>query len=85
MVRLAQHDDELVAVLAHEVGHVIHRHGLRVIIQNSLLGFTLLAITGDAACSSELFLGLPVLLTQLAYSRTFECEADSYALDYCGR
>jgi len=82
MVRLAQHDDELLAILAHEIGHVIHRHGLRSIIQNSLLGFTLLAITGDAAGSSELFLGLPVLLTQLAYSRTFECEADSYALDY---
>lgn len=82
MVRLAQHDEELMAVLAHEVGHVVHRHGLRAIIQNSLLGFALLAITGDAAGSSELFLGLPVLLTQLAYSRTFEREADSYALDY---
>lgn len=82
MVRLAQHDEELMAVLAHEVGHVVHRHGLRAIIQNSLLGFALLAITGDAAGSSELFLGLPVLLTQLAYSRTFELEADSYALDY---
>ena len=84
MVRLAKHDDELMAVLVHEVGHVVHRHGLRAIIQDSLLGFALLAITGDAAGSSELFLGLPVLLTQLAYSRTFEREADSYALDYLG-
>ena len=82
MVRLANHDDELVAILTHEIGHVVHRHGLRAIIQDSLLGFTLLAITGDAAGSSELFLGLPVLLTQLAYSRTFEREADNYALNY---
>jgi Zn-dependent protease with chaperone function len=82
MVRLADHDDELVAVLTHEIGHVVHRHGLRAVIQDSLLGFALLAITGDAAGSSELFLGLPVLLTQLAYSRTFEREADNYALDY---
>ena len=82
MVRLADHDDELVAVLAHEIGHVVHRHGLRAVIQDSLLGFALLAITGDATGSSELFLGLPVLLTQLAYSRTFEREADNYALDY---
>ena len=82
MVRLANHDDELVAILTHEIGHVVHRHGLRTIIQDSLLGFALLAITGDAAGSSELFLGLPVLLTQLAYSRTFEREADNYALDY---
>ena len=82
MVRLAEHDDELVAVLTHEIGHVVHRHGLRTVIQDSLLGFALLAITGDAAGSSELFLGLPLLLTQLAYSRTFEREADDYALDY---
>jgi Zn-dependent protease with chaperone function len=82
MVELAQHDDELVAVLAHEIGHVIHRHGLRTLIQDSLLGFILLAITGDIAGSSELFLGLPVLLTELAYSRAFEREADQYALNY---
>ena len=82
MVRLADQDDELVADLTHEIGHVVHRHGLRAIIQDSLLGFALLAITGDATGSSELFLGLPVLLTQLAYSRTFEREADNYALDY---
>jgi Zn-dependent protease with chaperone function len=82
IVRLADHDDELVAVLVHEIGHVVHRHGMRAMIQDSLLGFALLAITGDAAGSSELFLGLPVLLTQLNYSRTFEREADNYALDY---
>ena len=82
MVRLAGHDDELLAVLTHEIGHVVHRHGLCAVIQDSLLGFALLAITGDAAGSSELFLGLPVLLTQLAYSRTFEREADNYALNY---
>ena len=82
IVRLAKHDNELVAVLSHEIGHVVYRHGLRTVIQDSLLGFALLAITGDAAGSSELFLGLPVLLTQLAYSRGFEREADTYALNY---
>jgi Zn-dependent protease with chaperone function len=37
-------------------------------------------MTGDASGSSELFLGLPVLLTEMAYSRQFEKEADEYAL-----
>lgn len=82
MVLLAEHDDELVAVLAHEIGHVVHRHGLRSLIQDSLLGFALLAITGDVSGSSELFLGLPVLLTELSYSRKFEREADAFALAY---
>lgn len=80
MVQIAKHDDELSAVLAHEIGHIVHRHGMRTLIQDSILGFVLLAMTGDVSGSSELFLGLPVLLTELAYSREFEREADAYAL-----
>ncbi len=82
IVQLAQHDDELLAVLVHEVGHVIHRHGMRMVIQDSLLSFVLLAMTGDVSGSSELFIGLPVLLTEMAYSRNFEREADRYALNW---
>lgn len=81
MVKLAKHDDELTAVLLHETGHVVHHHGMRTLIQDSLLGFLLLAITGDVAGSSELFMGIPVFLTEMAYSRGFEREADQYALD----
>ena len=82
IVQLARHDDELLAILAHETGHVVHRHGMRRLIQDSILSFALLAVTGDVTGSSELFLGLPVLLTELAYSRAFEREADQYALDW---
>ena len=80
MVHIAAHDDELLAVLSHEIGHIVNRHGMRTLIQDSIFGFVLLAITGDVSGSSELFLGLPVLLTELAYSRKFEREADEYAL-----
>lgn len=82
IVKLSTNDDELLAVLAHEIGHVVHRHGMRTLIQNSLFSFVMLAITGDASRSSELFLGLPVLLTKLSYSREFEREADDFALSY---
>jgi len=81
MVQLAEHDDELSAVLAHEIGHVVRRHGMRTIIQDSILGFAILALTGDITGSSELFLGLPVVLTEMAYSRDFEREADRYAVE----
>lgn len=80
MIHIAEHDDELLSVFVHEIGHVVNRHGIRTVIQDSLLGFALLAMTGDVAGSSELFLGLPVLLTEMAYSRDFEREADQYAL-----
>ncbi len=82
MVGLARSDDELLAVLAHEAGHVVHRHGVQRIIQDSLLAFAIRAITGDVSGTSELFLGLPVVLTELAYSREFEREADHYAVRY---
>jgi Zn-dependent protease with chaperone function len=82
MVDLAEHDDELLAVMAHEIGHVVHRHGMRRMVQDSLLGFAIMALTGDTSGVAELFLGLPAVLTELAYSRTFERDADRYALNY---
>jgi len=85
MVKTAKNDDELLAVLLHEIGHLVHCHGMRTVIQDSLLGFALLTLTGDVTGSAELFMGLPVFLTQMAYSRGFELEADQYALDRLGR
>lgn len=82
MIKIAKHDDEILSVLAHEIGHVVHRHGMRRVVQNSLLSFAILALTGDASGVSELFLGLPAVLTELAYSRKFEREADQFALNY---
>lgn len=85
MVHLAQDDDELLAVFAHEIGHVEHRHSMRRLIQDSLLAFMLTVIAGDIAGTSEFFLTIPILLTELAYSREFEREADDYAFDYLKR
>lgn len=80
MVQCAKQDDELLTVLAHEIGHVVHRHGMRTLIQDSIMGFAFLAVAGDVSGSSELFLGLPALLMERAYSREFEREADRHAI-----
>lgn len=82
MIEIAEHDNEIVSVMAHEIGHVVHRHGMRRVVQDSLLSFAILSLTGDASGVSELFLGLPAVLTELAYSRAFEREADQFALNY---
>lgn len=81
MIQIAKDDSELMAVLFHETGHLVHLHGLRSVIQDSLLGFALMTLTGDVTGSVELFMGLPIFLTQMAYSRGFEQEADQYALE----
>nr|WP_316640293.1 M48 family metallopeptidase [uncultured Roseateles sp.] len=68
--------DALQGVLAHELGHVQHRHGLRMALQAGLVGALAGLVVGDF---SALLAGLPALLAQQAYSRDFEREADSYA------
>jgi len=82
LIKLAKHDDEILAIMVHEIGHLAHQHAMRRIVQDSLLSFALLALTGDASGVSEIFLGLPIILTEMAYSRDFEREADQYALQY---
>ncbi len=82
MVRLAKNQDELLSVLAHEMGHVVHRHGLRGVIQSSIFAVVIVTITGDVSSSSSLIAALPTLLVESQYSQAFEREADSYSLQY---
>jgi Zn-dependent protease with chaperone function len=81
LVRLAHNDEELVAVLAHEMGHVAKRHGMRQTIQGSALGMLSVLIFGDVSSVSSAVAALPVLLTRLGYSRQFEREADAFAVN----
>ena len=82
LLQLAEDDDELVAILAHEVAHVVHRHGLRNVVQSSLVVWGVMALTGDLTAASELLITLPAMLVTLNYSRGMEREADEFALQY---
>ncbi|MFN3582180.1 MAG: M48 family metallopeptidase [Pseudomonas sp.] len=82
LVELAEDDDELVAILAHEVGHVVHRHSLRSVIQSSLALWLMFSISGDLSSASDLATGLPALIANLSYSRAMEREADEFALAF---
>lgn len=79
IVNLSESDDELLAILAHEIGHVVERHGVRSVVQGSILSLATLLMFGDAGAAAESLLTIPVLLTQFAYSRDFEFEADRYS------
>ncbi len=82
LVQLAEHDYELIAVLAHEIGHVVHRHSLRHVLQNSAVGLVIAAVMGDVFSLSSLSAALPTLLIESKYSREFETEADQFAITY---
>ncbi|WP_111641057.1 M48 family metallopeptidase [Marinimicrobium alkaliphilum] len=79
MIELAENDDELLAVLAHEIGHVAHRHSLRSVIQNATLGVAYMLIVGDASATADLMASLPIVMATLSYSRQHEWEADAFA------
>jgi len=81
LVRLAQNDEELLAVYAHEVGHLVQRHIMRQVLQNSALTAVVVAVTGDISSVSSLVAAVPVVVTQAGYSRSFEREADRYAVE----
>ncbi|WP_415238452.1 M48 family metallopeptidase [Seleniivibrio woodruffii] len=78
LVHLAKNDNELASVFAHELGHIIHRHGLRTLLQNSVISAAAVFVTGDI---SSLTVGIPSFLMQAKYSRDFERDADSFAIE----
>ena len=78
MVRLVQNDRRVLSgVLAHELGHVQHRHGLQTLVQIGVLGAATSLVWGDF---SGLLATVPLWLGQAHYSRQAEREADGHSV-----
>ena len=78
MVRLLQHDTRVIAgVLGHELGHVQHRHGMRMLVQVSVMGAASSLLWGDF---SGILATVPLWLGQAHYSREAERESDAYSV-----
>lgn len=77
LVRLVDGDlDAISGVLAHELGHLSHRHVLRSMVQATSLTILGSALIGDY---SSALAAVPAALGHLRYSRQFEAEADIYS------
>jgi Zn-dependent protease with chaperone function len=70
-------DDEVLAVVAHEVGHVAHRHVMNKLVRQAGIYQVVSVMVGDF--SSALTATLTGL-QGLRFSREFEREADAFAL-----
>lgn len=77
LVRLAQSGDQLAAVLAHEIGHLRERHGLRAALERSGPMDLLTAFAGD---TTRLAGALRSVLLESGYPPDFEDRADALAL-----
>ena len=78
LVELAKSDDEIISVLAHEVGHVRGRHALRQLLQAAGISSLAFALFGDVSAISGVLSAAPALL-HAKNSRDFEREADAFA------
>lgn len=82
LVALADNDEEVMGVLAHELAHVKFRHGLRQVIQSSVVAAIAASYFGDV---SSLLSGLTALVLESKYSRNFELEADAFGANLMRR
>ncbi|MGH8176589.1 MAG: M48 family metallopeptidase [Steroidobacter sp.] len=79
LVELAEHPEEIESVLAHEVGHIVHRHSLRMLLQSSASALLMFTLLGDVNSASTLAASVPTVLVQAKHSRDFEREADEFS------
>ena len=82
MVELVDNDQQLISVMAHELGHVEHRHIMRSILQDSATALLAATLLGDVTSITGLAASIPTFLVQQRNSREFEREADRYAALY---
>ncbi len=75
----ATNADELAGVLAHEFGHVAHRDGLRMLIENGGTSFLAGLLFGDIT-GVGVVLTLGRTLIDARYSRSAESAADAFAI-----
>lgn len=69
-------DEEILGVLAHELGHVVHHHGIQQLIEGTAISLVMAAWFGDV---SSVIASAGALLAMSGYSREAEAEADAFA------
>lgn len=83
LLQKAENPDEVAGVLAHEIGHVAHRDGLKALIQNGGTSFLAGLLFGDVT-GAGVVLTLGRTLIDAHYSRDAESAADAFAIQVMG-
>jgi Zn-dependent protease with chaperone function len=80
-VEISENQNEMDSVLLHEMGHIIHRHTLQMVVESTLVTTIVMMVTGDSNGLADMGLGLGSLLVSSHYSRAHESAADQYAFE----
>lgn len=76
LINVIDEDRQILATIAHELGHAHGHHGLQLLLQGSVVGTFLAFYVGDV---SSLLAVAPATLVHASYSRELEEQADAYA------
>ena len=80
LLQKADNPDEIAGVVAHEMGHIVHRDQTRILLENGGTSFLIGLLFGDVTGSGAVIFGTRSLL-QASYSRDAEARADAFAID----
>jgi Zn-dependent protease with chaperone function len=75
LVRMVDDDQQIMAVLSHELGHVHGHHQLQLLIRSTAVGAFWSIYIGDI---SHLLAAAPAAVIEARYSQSLESEADDY-------
>lgn len=85
LIDKASSGEEVAGVLAHEMGHVIERHGTEALIRQLGMSAIFGAMLGDASGIGSTAADIGSQLAVLSYGRAAEREADSVGVDMLNR
>jgi len=77
LIDKAETPDELAGVIAHEIGHVAHRDGVRAVMQAAGLSFLFGMLIGDFTGGGAAVIAVRTVM-ESSYSRETEAAADAY-------
>ncbi len=79
LLEMAESPEEIAGVLAHEIGHVYHRHVLEQVIRSTFVVAALNFAMGDVSGAIVLDPATMGLIIHLGFSREAESQADQLA------
>jgi Zn-dependent protease with chaperone function len=79
LITKAEGPDELAGVIAHEIGHVVRRDGVKSVLQAAGLSFLFGMLLGDFVGGGAVVMAARTLV-QSSYSRETEAATDAYAV-----
>jgi predicted Zn-dependent protease len=84
LIDRAETPDELAGVIAHEIGHVARRDGVRSVLETAGLSFLFGMLFGDFVGGGAIVMAARTVL-QSSYSREAEASSDAFAVALMNR